>query len=97
MAINHRPNVTKDPASTVVARNVPFVADEQQLLEWFGKVGTVVDMFRGLNDAGKLNRYGCGKRCGRRGVPQLLEGGELSSSCWSDSGRLGRLWTCSGA
>ena len=48
---------------------------EQLLLEWFGKDGTVVDMCRGLNDAGQLNRWGCGKRCGRRGVHQVWKEG----------------------
>lgn len=58
MAILQKPDVPKNNAATVIARNVPFAAGEEELRAWFGTAGVIVNMFRGVNaESGRLNSW----------------------------------------
>ncbi|GAX77812.1 hypothetical protein CEUSTIGMA_g5255.t1 [Chlamydomonas eustigma] len=59
VAIESRPDVQKDSAATVIARNVPFGAEETELRSWFSSAaGTIVNMYRGTNaESGRLNSW----------------------------------------
>ncbi len=46
------PEVIVDNRKSVLMRNVPFRADDQDLVDFFAGVGTVVDIRRGSNTEG---------------------------------------------
>ncbi|KAF5835451.1 CwfJ C-terminus 1-domain-containing protein-like protein [Dunaliella salina] len=55
--ITGRTDITRDPYSTITARNVPFKASEADIVHFFGQAGKVVDVIRTANRDGKLNTW----------------------------------------
>lgn len=52
-----RKDIEKDKSKTAFARNVPFRATEDDIVDFFSQCGTVVDVVRRNNAEGKLNSF----------------------------------------
>ncbi|KAG2442256.1 hypothetical protein HYH02_009740 [Chlamydomonas schloesseri] len=72
-AIEGRPDVPRDPWSTVVVKNLPWAAGEPEIVAFFAQAGKVVNVWRGTNPRdGRVQHFTHVQFEGREGAERAL-------------------------